>query len=245
MLISEIFGPTFQGEGPSVGRRCFFVRLANCNLECVWCDTPYTWAFTQHKADKHSSGIVFNKAEQTREMSVEDIVVRLLELSDDNGPSLVVVSGGEPLMQQVELLQLAKQLGEEFCTDIHVETAGTIAPIPGLWTWIDQWVVSPKLLNSMNVLTKRRKPEVLSEFVSHSNVCFKFVVSDDRDFFEIDEIVTHSGIDGERVFIMPEGIKPEAVLEGARAIADKVLASGFNLSLRQHVLVWPKEDRGR
>ena len=43
LAVSEIFGPTHQGEGPSTGRLCGFVRLARCNLSCLWCDTPYTW----------------------------------------------------------------------------------------------------------------------------------------------------------------------------------------------------------
>ena len=43
LLISEIFGPTIQGEGKSIGQTASFIRLGGCNLHCVWCDTPYTW----------------------------------------------------------------------------------------------------------------------------------------------------------------------------------------------------------
>ena len=46
--LSEVFGPTFQGEGPHAGRRCAFVRLGGCNLSCEWCDTPYTWDATRY-----------------------------------------------------------------------------------------------------------------------------------------------------------------------------------------------------
>src|SRR4029450_7825218 len=48
LVVSEVFGPTFQGEGPSVGRRAGFVRLGRCNLDCSWCDTPYTWDWERH-----------------------------------------------------------------------------------------------------------------------------------------------------------------------------------------------------
>ena len=40
--VSEVFGPTLQGEGPHAGRPCHFIRLGGCNLSCSWCDTPYS-----------------------------------------------------------------------------------------------------------------------------------------------------------------------------------------------------------
>ena len=37
--VTEIFGPTLQGEGPMAGHPAMFLRLRRCNLQCVWCDT--------------------------------------------------------------------------------------------------------------------------------------------------------------------------------------------------------------
>ena len=48
LAVSEIFGPTLQGEGPSSGRRAMFLRLAGCNLSCSWCDTAYTWDWSRY-----------------------------------------------------------------------------------------------------------------------------------------------------------------------------------------------------
>src|SRR5437764_321458 len=42
LVVSEVFGPTAQGEGPALGRRCGFVRLGGCNLSCSWCFAPDT-----------------------------------------------------------------------------------------------------------------------------------------------------------------------------------------------------------
>ena len=44
----EIFA-SLQGEGPSQGKPCAFVRLSRCNLACVWCDTAYTWHFDRRQ----------------------------------------------------------------------------------------------------------------------------------------------------------------------------------------------------
>ena len=43
LVVSEIFGPTIQGEGQYAGQLVAFIRLGGCNLACSWCDTPYTW----------------------------------------------------------------------------------------------------------------------------------------------------------------------------------------------------------
>ena len=51
--VSEIFGLTIQGEGPSVGRRAVFLRLRRCNLACDWCDTRYTWDKNDPDYDKY------------------------------------------------------------------------------------------------------------------------------------------------------------------------------------------------
>src|SRR4051794_41183262 len=48
LKISEIF-ESLQGEGVSIGAPCIFVRLAQCNLHCTWCDTKYTWDFERYR----------------------------------------------------------------------------------------------------------------------------------------------------------------------------------------------------
>ena len=76
LTIYEIYA-SVQGESTHVGRPCVFVRLAACNLRCVWCDTPY--AFTGGQ-----------------KMAVEDVLARV----DALGVPLVELTGGEPLLQK-------------------------------------------------------------------------------------------------------------------------------------------------
>ena len=94
---------TIQGEGPYVGRRAVFVRLAGCNLQCPQCDTDYTTGRSR--------------------VATEDLARRCAELhaGQDTKP-LVVITGGEPLRQPIGRL-LDKILSQGF--DVQLETNGT------------------------------------------------------------------------------------------------------------------------
>jgi 7-carboxy-7-deazaguanine synthase len=101
MKIAEIF-KSLQGEGNNQGRPCLFIRLAGCNLQCLWCDTTYA----------QTGGI---------EMSLDTIFEQAWCLN----PSYVCITGGEPLLQIDDLEQLLVSLHQRG-TEIDVETNGTI-----------------------------------------------------------------------------------------------------------------------
>lgn len=88
MQIIEIY-KSLQGESSFTGIPCVFVRLAICNLRCVWCDSEYTF----------KSG--------TR-MTLEEIEDEVHRLSPDGG--LVEITGGEPMLQEREAVQLMDHL---------------------------------------------------------------------------------------------------------------------------------------
>ncbi|RKN55078.1 7-carboxy-7-deazaguanine synthase QueE, partial [Streptomyces klenkii] len=98
LIVAERFGvdrPTFQGEGPSMGEPAVFIRLSRCNLSCGWCDTPWTWDWERYDPRAESAG-----------HSVEDLAAWAL-----GAPTgLVVVTGGEPLLQQRQLVPLVRRL---------------------------------------------------------------------------------------------------------------------------------------
>jgi 7-carboxy-7-deazaguanine synthase len=122
--VVEIFGPTVQGEGPEAGRPAYFVRFGGCDFRCSWCDS-------MHAVDP---AIVRATAEQ---LEPREICARLSNLND--GPELVVLSGGNPALLELEpLVDLLKANGRE----VAVETQGS------RWkswlTHVDRLVVSPK-----------------------------------------------------------------------------------------------------
>ncbi|HVM10305.1 MAG TPA: 7-carboxy-7-deazaguanine synthase QueE [Acidimicrobiales bacterium] len=228
LVVAEVFGPTWQGEGASLGMRAGFVRLGRCNLACTWCDTPYTWDWTRFDPEK----------ELTRR-NVDDIAAEV-EAMD---VPLVVITGGEPLLQQSHLPPLLAALRRSGMR-IEIETAGTLPPAEDVVALVDRFNVSPKLATSGNPLERRYKPDVLRRFAGTGKAAFKFVATGEADLEEIDTIVADCGIDGAGVWVMPEGTDPAAVVAGARAIADAVLARRWNMTTRLHVLLWG-DERGR
>ena len=163
----EIFA-TVQGEGSSAGVPSVFVRLAECNLRCGWCDTKYTWDWANH--DKKSG---------TVELSLDDVAARTLSASGE-GVRNAVFTGGEPLLQQDELVLLAERLRERGFR-VEVETNGTVLPTEAMAAVVDQWNVSPKLASSGNAERARHRPSVLEWFAARPNAQFKFVMTSDDD----------------------------------------------------------------
>lgn len=231
--LSEVFGPTIQGEGPYCGRRAVFVRLGRCNLSCTWCDTPYTWDTTR-----------YDVAEECPDVPAHEIADRAVAL----GGGLYVLTGGEPLMHQhrVGMVQLLARLGH--WGEVHVETNGTITPQPDVMTLVNHFTVSPKLANNGADPARRRiKPKVLETFAhlaSKRRACFKFVVRDFGDLAEVADLVADHLIPPHAVWIMPEGTTADTVLARHRDIAAAAIDHGWNTTTRLHTLLWG-EERGR
>lgn len=234
--LNEVFGPTFQGEGPYAGRLCHFVRLGHCNLSCSWCDTPYTW-------DKSRYDI---EAENPWTPHAE-IVGRLV--GAERG-SIVVLSGGEPLMHQRRpaFVRLLEGLGPGRGHTVHVETNGTIAPTPQVQNLVEHFTVSPKLANNGADPERRRlRPAALEEFARLATfraAAFKFVATGPADLDEVDALVSSYIIPPPAVWIMPEGTTAPQVLDRHRQLAEHILDRGYNTSTRLHTLLW-NDERSR
>jgi organic radical activating enzyme len=225
--LSEVFGPTWQGEGPHTGRVTAFVRLGLCNLSCEWCDTPYTWDTTR-----------YDVAAECPDTPIDTIHDRLWEID----VPMVTVSGGEPLVHHKTLPYLMTPEWEW-----QVETNGTIPP-PTWWhDAVSHTTISPKI-NTRDPQKKRLKSKALqgwTELAEAGKASFKFVVTNPKqDFHTIESLAMVFGIPRDRIWVMPEGTTPVAVLEHHRAMAEAALAHGFNTTTRLHTLLWGQE-RGR
>jgi len=227
IVVNEIFGPTVQGEGPSAGRQCAFLRLGGCNLSCHWCDTPYTWDWKGTSDEKTA----FDPRKELHNRDVEDVLGELLALGTD----LVVISGGEPLSQQRRLRPLLKGLREAGVT-VEFETNGTVVPDDEIITPGVRFNVSPKLSHAGDPASKRIVPAALRKLAQTPDVAFKFVCRTTDDLDEVGSLQTDFGISP--VWIMPEGKTVAHISQHLSSLADEVVRRGWNLSTRLHVLAW-------
>lgn len=228
LAIAEIFGPTFQGEGPSTGRRAFFVRLQGCNLTCSWCDTKFTW--DPNHAD----------FKNFRSMHIADVAEELRGLGFQ-WHDLLVITGGEPMLQANRIRHLLSELD---CLHVEIETNGTIDPaerISPRQSVLVTYNVSPKLANAHNARAVDYR--ILRKYAMQG-ARFKFVITSEEDIQEVAEIVKGSYISPHNVWLMPEGTSPEVIEERLRWLAPLTLDQGWNLTSRMHVTIW-RDERGR
>jgi 7-carboxy-7-deazaguanine synthase len=225
--VSEIFGPTVQGEGPSTGRRAGFVRLGRCDLMCSWCDTPYTWDWWG------KNGVRYDPAVETRPMSTEEVVAELKPML----VHLVVITGGEPLVQASAVTELAVTLCR-LGYQVEVETNGRHAPGPALVEAVSAFNVSPKLPNSGQSLTLTWRTKAIKAFAESGKARFKFVCLDAADVGLVAHLTSGAGIEPGDVWVMPEGRTAEEVDKHLGAVGDSAIAYGFNVTGRLHVQLW-------
>jgi len=137
-----------------------FIRLAGCNLRCLYCDTEKAW--------ERNSG---------QEMTIDEVVDKVEDLDSDH----VLITGGEPLLQQEGLTNL--------CMDPHIifndgmsitiETNGSITPGEELVKYVDSWVVDYKLPGSEEM--DRMLPLHEYSHFPRNRTLMKFVCSNEQD----------------------------------------------------------------
>lgn len=221
---------TNQGEGVTAGAKAVFVRLHFCNLACGrdggWkCDTWYTW-------DKRTKEFWQEAKDTTPETLAQMIAASWSEKFGQAGDNRIVVTGGEPLLQQNGIVQLVRELPG---WKVEIETNGTIPPLAELGSC--QFNCSPKLQNSGNSLVRRYRPRAITKILEMPNSWFKFVAASVDDLEEVEFIVDDCRIPKDRVLIMPEGNTLDAVNLHKKMLQQDVDRLGWRITDR-HQLEW-------
>ena len=225
----EIFA-SVQGEGPSAGTPCTFVRLSRCNLACVWCDTAYTWHFDGDERP-HRSGETFDRKANQVTLEEDDVAARIAAL----GQRRIVITGGEPLLQAPALAKMLELLPD---VTVEIETNGTTSAPARVDIRVDQYNVSPKLAHSGNPAELALIAERLNHYARDDRAFFKFVCAAPDDVAEAAAIVRAHAIPPARVFLMPEGTDSATLRTREQWLVPLCLQHGFRMSDRLHIHIF-------
>lgn len=226
MQIAEIY-KSLQGESTYAGMPCVFVRLTGCNLRCSWCDTEYSFY-------------------GGKKMSVEEVLGEVERLSPNGG--LVEITGGEPMLQEREVVPLMERLLAAGYT-LLLETSGErpLGRVPKAVVKI----VDVKCPDSGEPDTFEM--ENLEALEPHDEV--KFVVSDRVDYEFAREFIRRNRLQERvRAVLLSPAFRKEA--SGARdasqclldpqELAEWMLADNVpaRLGLQMHKFVWDPAMKG-
>lgn len=217
LFVSEIF-KSIQGEGPKIGIPSIFLRLGICNLHCDWCDTPYTW-----KAGVRDYEL----------WDFKEVAKKMVDLCKNTAIKNLVITGGEPLLQQEKLAQLLMMpIFENF--EIEFETNGSMAPLPSLKKMAEErkfsFNISPKLADSGNKTYKVHiYPRSVLKFVYVNKKSEKLI----EDFLKNNEEAK-----GVPVYVMPEGVTADALQKKTKMVLDFCLKKAFIFTPRLHIYLF-------
>lgn len=209
--------------GPDAGRRCAIIRLAGCNLHCDGCQQPSTWGQRVMSRPVRAGAFLSRLEQDGRTFPI----------------GRVVITGGEPLMQQdgPALRSLVEGCVSSGRT-VHVETNGTLTPAPWLMQLdgcgLVRWRVSPKVFGPMASDPKsiRIYSPALRCFVRNPWTDFLFQCQETTDIDAIRIFCTDYQLDHSRVWVYPAATEHADVIRIGRQLAAAALRAGFNISTR-------------
>ncbi|AFI27212.1 7-carboxy-7-deazaguanine synthase QueE [Bacillus subtilis] len=231
--ISEIFGPTIQGEGMVIGRKTMFVRTAGCEYSCSWCDSAFTW----------------NGTEKATLMSPEKVIEKLDSFGAGNY-SHVTITGGNPALIGRGLNEVIDLLHKKGVS-VGVETQGS--KYQDWFLKVDDMVISPKPPSSGMVTDYNKLDFIINRISKRSqNLSLKVVVFNDEDYqFAKDVHLRYPHI----LFYLSvgntdpydENIGADQILDDLKRLCSKVIEDADLKDVRVlpqlHTLIWGNERK--
>ncbi|MGX9417360.1 7-carboxy-7-deazaguanine synthase QueE [Vibrio sp. WJH972] len=223
LIISEVFGPTIQGEGALIGKPTVFVRSGGCDYRCNWCDTLYA------VENKYKS--------EWKTQSTEDVWAKIQALSPT--PILVTLSGGNPALQDFsDLIRIGHKAGYTFA----METQGSISK--PWFSQVDYLTLSPKPPSSGMETRWDRFDKSLALANSHRAISIKLVIADDIDFAWACEV--QKRYPNYPYYLQPCNLDAEEVtleqgLQSTRDLIDRVVNVGWHQATvlpQLHNILW-------
>jgi 7-carboxy-7-deazaguanine synthase len=225
VYLIEIY-KSVQGESSFAGRPCIFVRLAGCNLRCSWCDSEYTFTGGYKRSE-------------------DEIVAEIAKLAP---VKLIEFTGGEPLLQERELVPLMERLLRDGY-ELMIETSGE-RPVENVPKAVHK-IVDVKCPGSGEA--GRFRMTNLASLTERDEV--KFVITNREDYEYAREFIRDNALEGRvgGILLSPAFSKTpslerstENCLLDPRELVEWMLADGLNarLSLQIHKYIWEPQKKG-
>jgi len=225
VYLIEIY-KSVQGESSFAGRPCIFVRLAGCNLRCAWCDSEYTF----------TGGY---------KLSEDEVVAEIHKLAPVR---LIEFTGGEPLLQERELVPLMERLLHDGY-ELMIETSGE-RPVENVPKAVHK-IIDVKCPGSGEA--GRFRMTNLAALTERDEV--KFVITNRDDYEYARNFIRDNALEGRAgaILLSPAFSKapsPERSTENClldpRDLVEWMLADGLNarLSLQIHKYIWEPQKKG-
>jgi len=250
-----LFPGTLQGEGKLNGMPSLFIRLAGCNLRCIWslpdgnisaCDTFYA------SFDTNTSFV----------MDVDDIVATVA--NNTQNLNHIVITGGEPLIVKRQLRSLLEKLKDKKDYHITIETNGTIYN-ESIIDLVNLVSISPKLSNSVPHIDKLKMLKntkendiyeyheqrriniptlqaIIDHCVRDNNKSFqlKFVISIKEDILEIEKDILSKlvGWKSDDILLMPLGKNKKELQQNESVVASIATEYGYRYCPRLHIALY-------
>jgi 7-carboxy-7-deazaguanine synthase len=225
LYLIEIY-KSVQGESSHAGRPCIFVRLAGCNLRCSWCDSEYTF----------TGGY---------KLSEDDVVAEIAKLAP---VKLVEFTGGEPLLQERELVPLMNRLLTQGY-ELMIETSGE-RPVENVPKVVHK-IVDVKCPGSGE--SGRFRMTNLASLTERDEL--KFVITNREDYEFARDFIQTNGLEnrGLQILLSPAFSKTPSLERSTancmldpRDLVEWMLADGLNarMSLQIHKYIWEPQKKG-
>lgn len=236
--------PVIQGEGRSTGFPMILIRLAGCNLNCMFtgsiCDSEETsWNHDVKKSKKISL------------IDIETVFLTNTHIKH------VMITGGQPTLNR-KLFKAVVEVCKKFGKIIEIEDNGTTFHEDYLDLDIDLISMSPKLNNSIPIpgvwvneiqreTTKfdeakhrrsYRNVESMKSWIQNFDYQLKFVISDEEEIKEAIDLALEIGADEDKIYFMPEGVTREELGSRRKWLYERCLEIGVKYTDRLHILVY-------
>jgi len=225
--VSEFFCDTIQGEGIHIGQPAAFLRLQGCSLNCSYCDSTSVWKYGNPYSIQELLGL----------MDQADLPRKLF-----NGQHLVV-TGGSPLLQQEALVKFFNEFHRvyNFTPFVEIENECVLTPWNTLIPYIYVWNNSPKLSTSEVKKEKRYIPILIKEMAGMPNSWFKFVITCEKDWNEIEaDFLKPALIQRKQIILMPEGMTRYDLNNNREMVVNMAIRENIRYTSREHIVIWDK-----